>query len=131
MKLRPHHLFCRRFLRAELPDREADFREVERRIDRITQTVDEVMIEVILGVDGLCRVCPHCQDDRCRHPQGEEEAVRKWDAIILRSLGISYGETRTSKKWRTLIEEKAPLDFCRTRCPSKPLCAVTRLAISP
>ena len=29
------------------------------------------------------------------NPHGNEDKVRKWDAIILKGLGLSYGEKRT------------------------------------
>ncbi len=122
-KLRPHHFFCRRFLKAELPDREAEFREVERRIDGLIEA-DAALIEVAQGVDELCRVCPHCREDRCIHPQGDEEAVRKWDAILLKGLAVSYGDVKTSRQWGIVVEEQMPLDFCRTRCPSRSMCGV-------
>jgi hypothetical protein len=128
-RLRPHHLFCERFLKGEYPGRGAEFREVEERLKGVSQLVDNALIEVVQGIDELCRACPHCRADRCRHPRGDEEAARKWDGIILKALGISYGETRTSEQWGTLIEEKAPLDLCQTRCPSRSNCTVTRLGI--
>jgi hypothetical protein len=126
-KFRPHHIFCERFLNVEFSDRAVEFERIEQRLRNIIQTDDEVLVEVAEGIDELCRVCPNCQDDLCQSPQGSEEAVRKWDSIILKGLGIPYGETRTSKQWRMLIEQKAPLDFCRTRCPRKSICTVSSL----
>ena len=120
-KFRPHHIFCLRFAKGESPDRGVEF---EQSLKHIIQTDDEVLMEAIEGIDELCRVCPDCLDDRCQSPQGNEEAVRKWDSIILKGLGISYGERRTSKEWRMLIEQKAPLDFCQKRCPKKSMCTV-------
>ena len=126
-KFRAHHLFCRRFLKVELPDRGEALARAERRMLDLFEAGEEVEVEVCEGVDELCRACPECQGDRCRSAQGEEEAVRKWDSIILKGLGVSYGETRTSRGWRTLIEEKAPLKFCQTRCPWKGRCSVAIL----
>jgi hypothetical protein len=126
-RFRAHHLFCERFMKVELPDRGAAFDQVERRMKDIIEADDDVSVEVCEGVDELCRVCPECRDDRCQSAQGDEEAVRKWDSIILRGLGVSYGETRTSKEWRMLIEQKAPLKFCQTRCPFKARCGVFHL----
>jgi hypothetical protein len=123
-KFRPHHILCERFLKLEFPDRGLEFQQVEQRLREIIQTDDEVLVEATEGVDELCQVCPNCLDNRCQSPQGNEEAVRKWDGIILKGLGMSYGEKRTSKEWRMLIKQKAPLDFCRTRCPSKSICIV-------
>ena len=123
------HLFCERFLKGEYPERGAEFREVEERLRRVIQLVDNALVEVVRGIDGLCRARPHCRANRCWHPRGDEEAVRKWDGIILRALGIPYGETRTTEQRSTLLKEKAPLDFCQTRCPSRSSCTVTRLGI--
>ncbi len=128
-KFRPHHILCERFLKLEFPDRGLEFQQVEQRLRDIIQTDEEVLLEVTEGVDELCRVCPNCLDNRCQSPQGNEEAVRKWDSIILKGLGMSYGEKRTSKQWRILVKQKAPLDFCRKRCPSKSICTVFQAAL--
>jgi len=124
VKFRPHHMFCLRFSKVELSDRGVKFGQVEQRIKNIMQTDDEALVEVAEGIDDLCRVCPDCGNNRCESPRGNEEAVRKWDGILLKGLGISYGETRTSKQWRILVEQKMPLDFCQTRCPSKSRCTI-------
>ena len=84
----------------------------------------EALIEVIEGVDILCLSCPECAGNRCESPHGNEEEVRKWDVKALKGLGISYGERRTAKAFRELVEAKAPLEFCRTRCPWKEVCKV-------
>jgi hypothetical protein len=126
-KLRPHHIFCERFSKVQPSDRGVEFEQVEQRIKNLTQTDDQALVEVIEGIDELCRVCPECRDDRCQSREGNEEAVRKWDGIILKGLGVSYGETRTSGQWRMLTEEKAPLKFCHTRCRWKSICGVFHL----
>jgi hypothetical protein len=126
-RFRPHHMFCERFLNVTFPDRGGKFEQVsQKRMDTIERQ-DDVLVEVIEGVDGLCRVCPDCWDERCQNPKGDEEAVRKWDGIILKGLEVNYGETRTSKEWRMLINQKAPLNFCKTRCPYRSNCAVFQL----
>jgi len=126
MKLRPHHILCVGFMTAEYPERGESFLRVEQRVKDVVWSDDETPVEAAHGADELCHVCPHCRDDRCEHPQGKEEAARKWDGILLKELGISYGEKRTSKEWRLLIHEKAPLGFCQTRCPSRSGCTVSR-----
>jgi len=124
VKFRPHHIFCLRFLRGEFPERGERYRLAEQRIKDLLQKEDNVLLEVTEGIDELCRSCINCQDDRCQSPKGSEESVRKWDNILLKGLGISYGDTRSSKQWRGLIGQKAPLDFCLTRCPKKSYCTV-------
>jgi len=126
MRLRPHHVFCERFMTVELPDRGPEFVRIHEKIKHVIGMQDDILVEMIEGVDELCRVCPDFRDDRCGNPFGDEEAVRKWDAIIIKGLGVSYGETRISGDWRRLIEQKAPLDFCLNRCQWKAICTVTR-----
>ena len=124
VKFRPHHIFCLRFLEIDFPERGERYRLAEQRIKDLLQREDVVLLEVIEGIDELCRSCINLQDDQCRSPQGSEESVRKWDEILLKGLGISYGDQRSPKQWIELIERKAPIDFCLTRCPKKNFCTV-------
>ena len=126
-RYRPHHLFCERFLKVEVPDRGEEFERVSRERKDTIETEDDVVVEVIEGMDELCRVCPDCRDERCQNPRGDEEAVKKWDGIILRGLEINYGEARTSRDWRILINQKAPLTFCEMQCPYRSSCTVFQL----
>jgi hypothetical protein len=121
-KFRPHHVYCLRFLQVEFPERGEQYKLTEKRIKDLLQKEDNVLLEVAEGIDELCQSCINCQDDKCLSPKGSEESVRKWDNILLKGLGISYGDTRSSIQWRRLIEQKAPLDFCLTRCPKKSYC---------
>ena len=123
-KFRPHHIFCQRFLTLRFPERGEEFAGAKRRAIEIIGSHEETLVEAIEGVDQICRVCRNRQGDRCESPAGNEEAVRKWDAIILKGLGIRYGETRTAKQWRTLIDGKAPLDLCTLRCPYRSKCTI-------
>lgn len=124
VKYRPHHLFCERFLNVEIPDRGEEFEQVSRKIKETLERQDDIGVEVIEGIDELCKVCPDCDGEHCKNPKGDEEAVRKWDGIILRGLGVNFGETMMSKEWRILIHQKAPLAFCETRCPFRLSCTV-------
>jgi len=124
MQLRPHHVFCERFLKVELPDRGAEFERAIKKIQDIMEAGEDTPVQIIEGVDEICKVCPDLQDDRCQNLFGDEDSVRKWDGIIIKGLGASYGETMTSGDWRRRIEQKAPLDFCRNRCQWKSICTV-------
>lgn len=129
-KFRPHHIFCLRFLKLEFPERGEKYRLAEQKIIDIVTRQDDVLLEAVEGVDELCRSCTNLRDDRCQSPEGSEESVRKWDHLLLKGLGLSYGDTRTSKQWCELIAQKAPLDLCLTRCPKKTCCTVFSLAQS-
>ncbi len=123
-RFRPHHIFCERFLTVELPDRGDEFKRFSQKRRDAIEKEDALEVEVIKGVDELCRLCPDCRDERCQSPNGDEEAVRKWDSIILKGLDINYGETKTSKAWRELIDRKRPLKFCESRCRYRSRCMV-------
>ena len=127
-KLRPHHIFCKKFLNLDFPERGGEFKQVSLAIKGLIESNSDAMIEIIQGVDGLCRSCPDCREDRCESANGNEDEVRKWDAIILKGLGIAYGEKRTIQELREIIGRKAPLDFCRTRCPWKAICTIFNLS---
>ena len=124
LRWRPHHIYCERFLTADFLGRGEKFHQVEQRIRETMKSGTNEIIEVIEGIDELCLACPLCQDDRCQSPNGDEVEVRKFDAIILKGLGISYGDRMTAQEFRSLIEDKAPLAFCRTRCRLKETCKV-------
>ena len=127
-RYRPHHILCGRFIKDKSLDRGEEFVQASQKRNDILERQFDAKVEVVEGVDQLCQFCPDCQSERCQSPQGGEDAVRKWDGIILQGLGISYGETKTSSDWFMLIKEKAPLDFCEKRCPWKPSCAVFELS---
>lgn len=128
IKLRPHNIFCVRFAAPSLPERGEKFNQVEHKLRETLQSGTNLLIEVIEGTDELCQVCPLCQDARCQSPEGDEDEVRKLDAIILKGLGISYGDKMSVKEFRALMDGKAPLAFCRTRCRLKEGCGVFQLA---
>jgi hypothetical protein len=126
-RFRPHHLFCERFLKVEVQGRGEEYERVSQQRKETIERQDDTLVEIIEGIDELCRVCPDCLDERCQNLRGDEKAVRKWDGIILKGLRINYGETRTSKEWRMLIQQKAPLSFCETRCPYRSSCTVFQM----
>ena len=123
LNLRPHHIFCDRFLPLEELLRGEEFARTVDKIKELTQRND-LMISVTEGPDHVCQSCPDYKNGRCENPVGNEEAVRKWDLKIIKGLGISYGQEITVGELLELINEKAPLEFCRTRCPWKTICGI-------
>jgi hypothetical protein len=124
LRMRPHHLFCNRFLPLEKLSRGDEFLATVNRLNELTQTDSDLVIIITEGPDELCNSCPEYKNKRCENPLGNEEKVRKWDAKIIAGLDIFYGKEMTVTAFLSLIREKAPLDFCRDRCPWKPVCAV-------
>ncbi len=124
MRLRPHHLFCGRFLPLDKLIRGDEFANALQNVIRLVQSEGDLIITVTEGPDQVCRYCPECRNNRCESPFGSEEAVRKWDSKIVKGLGVSYGQEIEGNALLALIREKAPLEFCRTRCPWKTVCGV-------
>lgn len=124
LKWRPHHIYCEQFLDDIFADRGDEYNRVEQKIRETMKSGIGEVIEFTEGVDELCFACPICHDDRCQSPEGDEVQVRKWDGILLRALGVSYGDRMTVAEFRTMAKEKSPLDFCRTKCKMKETCRV-------
>jgi len=101
-----------------------EFEDMERRIRELMRYPDDTLIEVTEGVDDLCGPCPDCAGGRCNSEFGDETSVRKWDARVIEGLGISYREGMSAVELSSLIRSKAPLAFCRERCPWRPACGV-------
>jgi hypothetical protein len=125
LRLRPHHIMCEPFMVLETFDRGEAFNTLATRIKEALESQADTLIEVIEGTDDLCQTCPLCRDARCQSPDGDETSVRKWDAIVLRGLGISYGDRLTAAHLMTLIKQKVPLPLCLTKCRWKNACRVT------
>ena len=124
LRLRPHHILCELFSSWDLPERGERFSKIESKVRETLLSGTHALIEVTEGADDLCQVCPLCRDERCQSPLGNEDQVRKWDAIILKGLGISYGDKITAERLRAFINEKAPLAFCQSRCKLREVCKV-------
>ncbi|MBN2099605.1 MAG: DUF1284 domain-containing protein [Dehalococcoidia bacterium] len=124
VRLRPHHIMCQPYMILETFDRGEAFNSLAKHIKEVLESQEETLIEVTQGVDDLCRECPLCRDGGCRSPDGDETEVRKWDAIITRDLGISYGERQTAGYLRTLTRRKVPLKLCLTKCRWRSVCRV-------
>ena len=123
LKLRAHHICCMRFWNVISQERGRVFFEVEKEILDKLLSQPESRVMVVEGVDALCEVCPLCRDGRCISPYGDEDKVRKWDVLLLKELGISFGSCLTSGEWWNLIEQKIPYKVCH-KCQWKEMCGV-------
>jgi len=124
LRLRPHHILCMRYLPPELLVRGGEFEEVSRDVRETLISSETAMIEVSRGLDDLCISCPDCGENGCVSSFGDEEKVGRWDFRVMGGLGLNYGDRMTAGEFRTLIRQKAPLDFCKNRCPWKSICTV-------
>jgi hypothetical protein len=120
MKLRPHHIYCYHFTNFTDISRGKQLSEAKERIRYLwssQNTNEDQYIEVKEGADTLCEVCPHFDGKGCSNPKGGDEGVRKWDLRIIGELGINFGQKMKVSELNMLIKNKAPLNFCLTRCP--------------
>ncbi len=123
LRLRAHHICCIRFWTAPAEERGPDYLQARNKIVSVLLSQPESVVTVVEGTDDLCKFCIRCVDERCSSPRGNEDQVRKWDAILLKEVGLPFGSCLTSGKWQTLIEQKTPFRLCQ-KCQWKKICSV-------
>jgi hypothetical protein len=114
------------FLAYDFSDRGIKYLQVGNIIKQTLSSEPDSIVMVIEGADELCKVCPLCKGDRCQSPLGDEEAVRKWDAVLLKELGLSFGEALKVRQWQSLIKKKRPFKLCQ-RCRWREVCSVSSI----
>jgi len=122
LRLRAHHVYCSQFWRIDYSGRGRAFCQVEASIKDTLRQGQDVLVELVEDVDDLCEVCPYLGNGRCESPLGNEEEVRKKDAIVRRELGWSVGTRMAGAEWRRSSQRKVPLQFCK-RCRAGDWCA--------
>jgi len=115
MYLRLHHLYCNRFMTLTLLERDYRFQEASENLKKLLEDIT-TNIDIGHGPDFVCEVCPAFNGQGCIHPNGDEQAVRKWDARIIHGLGLKEGQRLNVSQLNKLIEENSPLSFCLTKC---------------
>jgi len=125
LRLRIHHICCLPHMELSFEERSAGFNQVVDRVKSIMLSQPDSVVTVIEGTDDICRQCPLFVNGRCSSTQGDEDAVRKWDSILMKELVIPFGTTRTADEWQALIRQKAPFKICR-KCQWQPICRLGR-----
>jgi hypothetical protein len=121
MKLRAHHIYCSPFMEITFPDRSEKFNAFAEKINETFASDHDAPVTVIEGADELCRLCRHCVDGRCTSPNGDEDAVRKWDTILLSQTGTAFDTTMSAGDWRKLVLSVFPYRLCK-KCRWKTVC---------
>ena len=102
-------------------ERGSDFLQILDKLNSVLLSQPEVKVTVVEGGDELCQQCPFHADERCSSPFGNEEEVRKWDAVLMKELGLPFGTCLTAGEWQALIEQKVPFKICQ-KCQWKQEC---------
>jgi hypothetical protein len=105
--LRGHHLICLNFFRGEGYSEEF--------IKNLYEVIKKEKIEIVTGVDDVCRKCPYLKDDKCRSNDYTDEKIHLQDKEALRLLefkpGLIVEWKMIASKLPNIIEEwKA--EFC-------------------
>ena len=125
MQLRMHHISCM----PKMPEPVEpsywgpDYLVTRKRLKNIVLSQPETDIQVIEGVDELCRHCLVCVNNRCTSPRSGEDVLREQDASVLAELGLPLGTCLTAGEWQVLIQQKIPFEYCR-ECWGKQQCPV-------
>ena len=122
LRLRAHHICCLPFLKP-FGGRGSDFQRILDEIKSALVSKPDMLIAVHEGIDQLCQYCPFRSGQRCASPLGNEDAVRKWDAILLKELNLPFGTCLTAGEWQALIKQKTPFKLCQ-KCQWRQKCDV-------
>lgn len=125
IRLRPHHIFCIRFLEMIPDGRGEAFSNQYQEIRTLLASGEALEIEIIDAIDEICGYCSDCNGYSYISPFDDEEQVNRWDNRLITALGLKFGNSMTCEDLRKLVDEKAPLEFCINRCPWKSICLVS------
>lgn len=123
LRLRGHHIYCLLFSKAQFSNRGSIFLETEARVKQVIRSEPDKIVEIVEGMDDLCRVCPLLVGDQCQSPGGEEQKVRKWDARVLADLGLSVGTILSVCQLQDIFRAKSPIPLC-ARCRWRESCGI-------
>ncbi len=121
LRLRAHHLCCTPFADFEFAERGPDFINKEREVKKALLSDLDTMVTIIEGPDQVCQLCANLGDNRCASANGNEEQVRKWDAILRSYLGVPFNTCLSVREWQSLIKSKTPFKIC-PRCRWQSTC---------
>lgn len=121
LKLRAHHICCLPSAEWDFKERGAAFQQAKDKIRSVLLSQPDVPVMIIEGPDELCQHCTLLVNGRCASPEGGEDVVRKWDAILLKELGLPFETCLTSGEWQSFIKKKAPFRLCQ-RCQWRQSC---------
>lgn len=121
LKLRAHHICCLPFAEWDFKERGAAFQQAKDVVKGILLSQPDVPVMVSEGPDELCQHCTLLVNGGCASPKGDENTVRRWDAILMKELGLSFETCLTSGEWQSLIKQKSPFQLCQ-RCQWRQTC---------
>jgi hypothetical protein len=119
--LRGHHLICLHFFKGEGYDT-VFVENLKHVIDRANR--EGVMVQ--RGVDDVCHACQHLEGSECNYRAGNEDEIKRLDALALRLLNLEVGAEgdwgdlekmlpRTFHEWKSRACEKCDwLSTCRS-----------------
>ena len=118
--LRAHHICCAPlFFEGPPEDRGTVFNQIGDKIKNMFLSSSDSKVMVIEGADEICRECLFYDDGVCISPHGGEDAVRKWDAILLNELGVTLNTCMTSGQWRSTADRMAAIIIMMGMGPQK------------
>jgi hypothetical protein len=63
-------------LEVKIQNRGEEFERASQKRRETIERQEDVVVEVVEGIDKLCLVCPDCRDERCHNPRGDEDVRR-------------------------------------------------------
>jgi uncharacterized protein len=99
--LRGHHLICLNFFRGEGYSEEF--------IENLYAVIKKEKLEIVTGVDDVCRKCPYLKDEKCKSSDYTDKKIHHQDKEALRLLELRSGSIvdwkMIASKLPNIIEE--------------------------
>ncbi|MCX7999233.1 MAG: DUF1284 domain-containing protein [Leptospiraceae bacterium] len=96
-KLRSHHLICLHFFKGHGFDY-----EFQKNLSIVLKSISEV--EVVDGVDDVCKACPY-NVGFCNYSPEAEKEVKELDIFALQKLNLKVGSRVNWKELESKIDE--------------------------
>lgn len=106
LRIRAHHILCMQGFQGL-----GYSKEFTKNMTRITEKIlnnPSFFIKIIIGVDSICKHCPHLSDGKCGMELDSLKVISSMDALVLKSLNMEAGSVISSEELISLTGTLTP-----------------------
>jgi uncharacterized protein len=106
LRIRAHHILCIQGFQGL-----GYSKEFTKNMNLITEKIlnnPSFFIKIIIGVDSICKHCPHLADGMCGMELDSLKVISSMDALVLKNLNMEAGSVISSQELVSLTGSLAP-----------------------